>query len=433
MNTFDELLESLGVREKKETGKESFKSIMFGNHFKGLCECLDLDSKIVEKYVLEYSSFKLLQEQYLFSDDDIKLMEKYNEEVITNLTFGEVLDKEFCNSFETYYESFGHVLNNKVETIAFKEKEKIIEAIKNTNQVKKSLNYIKNEGMFFYIYKDWLKRHKKPFNKEGDKLNEVKDIGMLKENTISFLKMLNQLDGLACNEDVFQFENASNMLFIFRCYQLVNENSHKIDSSYEGDFLNILASLCIIEDINLKLYLAKQLIENGNLFDERIYTSLKMFLSNVYMLAIVYPEFIKKNIEIRILNKNKKNRSLVSKEVNQQISMKEEFRNIKDLKQRLYIYEVLGKKKLFNFSEMMDEYEKIEVNNLKLYKSIYLRISSLQSIKKEADQFLIRDITDIVKICVESEMDIESIMSIYSFEIVEKVKTKWRNVRMSYK
>ena len=51
-------------------------------------------------------------------------MEKYNEEVIVNLTFGEVLDKEFCNSLETYYESFGHVLNNKVETIAFKEKEK---------------------------------------------------------------------------------------------------------------------------------------------------------------------------------------------------------------------------------------------------------------------------------------------------------------------
>ncbi|MES9785042.1 hypothetical protein ABWK43_30060, partial [Bacillus thuringiensis] len=150
-------------------------------------------------------------------------------------------------------------------------------------------------------------------------------------------------------------------------------------------------------------------------------------------LAIVYPEFIKKYIEVRILSQNKKNRSLVLKEVNQQISMKEEFRNIKDLKRRLYIYEVLGKRRLFNFSEMMDEYEKVEVNNLKLYKSIYLRISSIQSTKKEADQFLIRDITDIVKICAESEMDIESIMSIYSFEIVEKVKTKWRSVRMSYK
>ncbi|WP_242240641.1 hypothetical protein [Bacillus cereus group sp. BfR-BA-01309] len=433
MNTFDELLESLGIREKKEIGKELFESIMFGNHFKGLCESLGLDSKIVEKHILEYSSFKLFQEQCLFSDDDIKLMEKYNEEVIVNLTFGEVLDKEFCNSFETYYESFGCVLNNKVEAIAFKEKEKIIQAIKNVNQVKKSLNYIKNEGMFFNIYKDWLKRHKKPFNKEGDKLNEVKDIGMLRENTISYLKMLNQLDGLTCNEDMFKFENASNMLFIFRCYQLVNENSHKIDSSYEGDFLNILASLCIIEDINLKLYLVKQLIENGNLFDGRIYKLLKVFLSNVYMLGIIYPEFVKKYIEIKILNKNKKNCSMVLKEVNQQISMKEEFRNVKDLKQRLYIYELLGKKRLFNFSEMMDEYEKVEVNNLKLYKSIYLRISSLQSTKKEADQFLIRDITDIVKICVESEMDIESIMSIYSFEIVEKVKPKWRNVRMSYK
>ncbi|MCU5437036.1 hypothetical protein OCF16_28920, partial [Bacillus mobilis] len=188
---------------------------------------------------------------------------------------------------------------------------------------------------------------------------------------------------------------------------------------------------CIIEDINLKLYLAKQLIENGNLFDERIYKLLKVFLNNLYMLAIVYPEFIKKYIEVRILNK--KNRSSVSKEVNQQISMKEEFRNIKDLKQRLYIYEVLGKKRLFNFSEMMDEYEKVEVNNLKLYKSIYLRISSIQSAKRESDQFLIRDITDIVKICVESEMNIESIMSVYSFEMVEKVKLKWRNVRISYK
>ncbi|MCU5435920.1 hypothetical protein OCF16_23020, partial [Bacillus mobilis] len=241
MNTFNELFGYLGIREGKETSKESVESIIFGDHFNDLCKGLDLDSEIVKKYILEYSSFKLLQEQCLFSEDDIKLMEKYNEEVIVNLTFGEVLDKEFCNSFETYYESFGHVLNNKVETIAFKEKEKIIQAIKNTNQVKKSLNYIKNEGMFFNIYKDWLKRHKKPFNKEGDKLNEVKDIGILKENTISFLKMLNQLDGLACNEDMFQFENASNMLFIFRCYQLVNENLHKVDSSYEGDFLNILA------------------------------------------------------------------------------------------------------------------------------------------------------------------------------------------------
>ncbi|GAB6629235.1 hypothetical protein bcgnr5393_17220 [Bacillus cereus] len=431
MNTFDELLECLGIKEKKEIDKKSFESIMFGNHFNGLCECLGLDSKIVEKHILEYSSFKLLQEQCLFSDDDIKLMEKYNEEVIVNLTFGEVLDKEFCNSFEIYYESFGHVLNNKVEVIAFKEKEKIIQAINNTNQVQKSLNYIKNEGMFFNIYKDWLKRHKKPFNKEGDKLNEVKDIGILKGNIISFLKMLNQLDGLVCNEDMFQFENASNMLFIFRCYQLVNENLHKIDSSYEGDFLNILASLCIIEDINLKLYLAKQLIENGDLFDECKYNSLKLFLRDVYMLAIVYPEFIKKNIEERILNK--KNRSLVLKEVNQQISLKEEFRNIKDLKRRLYIYEVLGKKRLFNFSEMIDEYEKLEVNNLKLYKNIYLRISSIRSTKKEADQFFIRDITDTDKICAELEMDIESIMSAYSFEIVEKVKTKWRSVRMSSK
>ncbi|MGG3445725.1 hypothetical protein [Bacillus nitratireducens] len=433
MNTFDKLLGDLGIKERGDISREAFESIMLGEHFNDLCKGLDLDCEIIKKHIFEYSCFKVLQEQCLFSDDDIKLMEKYNEEVIVNLTFGEVLDKEFCNSFETYYESFGHVLNNKVEKIAFKEKEKIIQAIKDTNQVTKSLNYIKNEGMFFNIYKDWLKRHKKPFNKEGDKLNEVKDIGILKENIISFLKMLNQLDGLACNEDMFRFENASNMLFIFRCYQLVNRNLHKIDSSYEGDFLNILASLCIIEDINLKLYLAKQLIEKGNLFDERIYTFLKVFLSNVYMLAIVYPAFIKKYIEVRILNKNKKNRSLVLKEVNQQISMKEEFKNIKDLKRRLYTYEVLGKKRLFNFSEMMDEYEKLEVNNLKLYKSIYLRISSIQSIKKEEDQFLIRDITDIVKICVESEMDIESIMSIYSFEIVEKVKTKWRSVRMSYK
>lgn len=431
MNTFDELLGYSGIREGKEAGKESVESIIFGDHFNDLCKGLDLDPGIVKKYILEYSSFKLLQEQCLFSDDDIKLMEKYNEEVIVNLTFGEVLDKEFCNSLETYYESFGHVLNNKVETIAFKEKEKIMQAIKNTTQVTKSLNYIKNEGMFFNIYKDWLKRHKKPFNKEGDKLNEVKDIGILKGNIISFLKMLNQLDGLVCNEDMFQFENASNMLFIFRCYQLVNENLHKIDSSYEGDFLNILASLCIIEDINLKLYLAKQLIENGDLFDERKYKSLKLLLRDVYMLAIVYPEFTKKYIEGRILNK--KNRSLVLKEVNQQISLKEEFRNIKDLKRRLYTYEVLGKKRLFNFSEMMDEYEKLEVNNLKLYKSIYLRISSIQSTKKEADQFFIRDITDTAKICAELEMDIESIMSAYSFEIVERVKAKWRSVRMSSK
>ena len=75
------------------------------------------------------------------------------------------------------------------------------------------------------------------------------------------------------------------------------------------------------------------------------------------------------------------------KEVNQQISLKEEFRNIKDLKRRLYTYEVLGKKRLFNFSEMMDEYEKLEVNNLKLYKSIYLRISSIQSTKKKPINF----------------------------------------------
>lgn len=433
MNTFDELSGCLGIRGDEGIGKESFESIMFGDYFNDLCGDLDLDSEIVKKYILEYSSFKLIQEQCSFSDNDIRLIEKYNEEVTLNLTFGDVLDREYCDSPETYYESFGHILNNKVGPQVFKEKNKIIKAIYDANQVGKPLNYIKNEGMFLCVYKDWLKRHKKPFNKEGDKLNEVKDIRALKGNIITFLNMLNQLEGLACNEDMFRFENASNMLFIFRCYQLANENLHRIDSSYEGDFFNILASLCIIEDINLKLYLAKQLIENGNLFDGHIYTLLKAFLSNIYTLAIVYPEFIKKYIEARILNQNKKNRSLVLKEVNQQISMKEEFRNIKDLKRRLYIYEVLGKKRLFNFSEMMDEYEKIEVNNLKLYKSIYLRISSIQSTKKEADQFLIRDITDIVKICAESEMDIKSFMSIYSFEIVEKVKTNWRSVRMSYK
>jgi hypothetical protein len=424
MDTFQNLFEELNIGGDifLVLKEKNYEQIQFGDDFKSLCEYLELDVRTVQKYILDYAFYEVYRESCTFSGDDLDLLEMFGEEEVNGLTLGDILDEKYCISPDSFYENFGYLLNDKSDQIMEKdEAEKIIQYIQDSSQLKsKNFAYVPKEGTLFKVFKDKLKRYRQPFNKSADKLNVVKDINKFKINTLLFLQQLSKAKTINYTQDIV--EKSSNILFIFGIYNYLEKNQSEFDSEKEDYYFNTLSSLVIIENIELKLFLLKNLIEKETLFTHRKF-EFDLLLHRIYILTVVYPilikEFIKQKLDItaNILG----------------ISGTYEDGKIKSLKKKAFIYELLRKHNGYNLKKLIGDFEAIQVNNLGLFGNLYTRVSKLQEIKGEVmDQFK-EDFYDMIEIFSHqgllSKDDILFIFEGYPMKLQKEVISSWRNIR----
>lgn len=456
MKKWDGIFSDLGIRGDITLEQGIHYELDLGKTFRLLCDSLQLGEVYdeVQKLIVEYALFKLLQKNSL-SDEDIKLLELYEEEVVINLSFGEILDRSYCNSSETYYEAFGYLLNDRVDKEGIKKRESIINSI---DRLKGDEYYIKNEGTFFCLFKDIQKRYKIPFNKAADKLNEKKDIEDFGANTLLFMKKLSRLKDYNFSEDVINFESYTNALLTFTCCKTIEDNLPKLSSADEDLYLNILASLSLIEDVNLKLFLARSIIQRGTIIQEdtiprRMREIPEILLCKLYSLSFLYPIVVEKYLEKLLLNKAKEINICKINANDVQIDTTEKFNNIKRLKEKMYIFELLRDRNIYDINKLINQFENIRINNLRLYKNIYTRISNIKTktiksgaigeyfelfrnivpafndkdLLKEGDFFREKEFWKEKDTLTEEAMG--KMLELVSYTLSQEVKNNWRNVR----
>ncbi|WP_025907902.1 hypothetical protein [Priestia flexa] len=433
MEAFQNLFDQLGFKgDINQVVKEkNYEAIEFGQDFSSFCEELELEEKVIREHILDYALYEVYKECCTFTSEDLDILESFDEEKVNGLTLGDILDEKYCISSESFYESFGYLLNDKSDPIAeAKEKEKIIQFIQTISIIKsKHFEYIPKEGTYFDVYKDILKRHQQPFNKSADKLNVVKDIDKFKNNTLFFLHQLGKANNINYTYDLGRFEESANLLFIFSLYTCIEENLTAFDNEEKKDYyFNTLSSLSIIGNIDLKLYILKNLIEKEVLFTYKKF-EFNLLLHRINILSVLYPILIKEFIR----------QHLIINDNNLGIAAINEIRKfpaddkIKKLKRNVFVIELLKNHKGYNLNKLVEAFEPIQVKNTKLFGNLYTRVASIQGIKSEAmDQFktdLYETIDTFNQYESLSNHDMLAILEGNLVEMQNKITSKWRSIR----
>ncbi|RIW31612.1 hypothetical protein D3H55_15065 [Bacillus salacetis] len=433
MEAFQNLFDQLGIIGDVNlvVKDNNYEAIQFGEFFRSFCEELELEEKVVREHIWDYALYEVYRECCTFNSEDLDLLESLDEEDVNGITLGDILDEKYCISPESYYESFGYLLNDKNDQFTkAKEREKIIQSIQDTSMIKsRHFEYILKEVTFFNVYKDKLKRHQQPFNKAADKLNGVKDIEKFKNNTLFFLRQLGKANNINYTYDLECFEKSANLLFIFSLYACVEKNQHAFDNEKKEEYyFNTLSSLVVIENIELKLYILKTLIEKEVLFTYKK-LEFNLLLHRITILSVLYPLLIKEFIVQNLIITDKNIGVTASNKVDEFLSDAK----VKKLKEKAFVFELLKNHKGYNLNKLADAFESIEVKNVKLFENLYTRVSSLQVIKSESmDQFkldLYESMDTFNQIESLSNHNILAILEGLLIEMQNKVTSKWRSIR----
>lgn len=157
MEAFQDLFNQLGFNGdiNQVVNEKNYDAILLGEDFSSFCEELELEEKVIREHILDYALYEVYREYCTFTSEDLDLLESLDEEALNGLTLGDILDEKYCISPESYYESFGYLLNDKNDQITqAKEREKIIQSIQDTSLVKsRHFEYIPKEVTFFNVYR----------------------------------------------------------------------------------------------------------------------------------------------------------------------------------------------------------------------------------------------------------------------------------------
>lgn len=260
-------------------------------------------------------------------------------------------------------------------------------------------------------------------------MNVVKDIEKFKKNTLFFLQQLGKANNINYTYDLEFFEKSANLLFIFGLYTYVEKNQTAFDNEEKEDYyFNTLSSLVVIENIELKLYILKNLIEKEVLFTYKK-LEFNLLLHRITILSVLYPLLIKEFIVQNLIITDKNIGVTASNKVDKFLSDAK----VKKLKEKAFVFELLKNHKGYNLNKLVEAFESIQVKNVKLFENLYTRVASLQGIKSEAmDQFkidLYETMDTFNQIESLSNHDILAILEGLLIEMQNKVTSKWRSIR----
>ncbi|MBA2877019.1 hypothetical protein HNR63_000046 [Anoxybacillus kamchatkensis] len=153
------------------------KAINMGIKFEEICTQLSLDPEKVSKYLIKYVLHQLYIYSLTLSSEELKMVDKFEDEPIGNTTFEDIIIEEFFSNPKEcidYYSNplFKNISDLKRENIATNLflKDIVYEPLEDD---KVWCQYFRKSGTFFLLYADYCKRYRKVLNKQVYKITNL--------------------------------------------------------------------------------------------------------------------------------------------------------------------------------------------------------------------------------------------------------------------
>jgi hypothetical protein len=384
-------------------------SFHLGSAFIEVCETLELDVNKVKECILKYVFHQLYEESLKLSLEELQVLRDCYDESILNVQLEDILWKEYFHSpdhYMDYYEKPLLAMKYSASTEEYqREKEEIFKKLFDnipyseylTNDLETNKEWCiasKKSGSFLHIFR-YYKRNieKKAFNKRPSKFKFVdKEFLTFVNNTVEYLNLLELLeksqkelyDGESFNhsEDLLNYERETGLFFILKCYVLLKNEGIKGETVSE-EYLKVLSAFSLIDDLNLKLYLARVFIEQGiyHLSKQDIKGFVKLF-----EIILIYIPFLKDFVKEKIYSMAPPSLAKILGNNNGTNDIEEE--KINNIKKKLYLYAVLRKNNCYELKQIKQELDINKLTNLNvidavLFEKLYKKVFKLRREKND--------------------------------------------------
>lgn len=384
-----ELFEDLGFQFKSNNTnyKDIFESIEFGEEFKRACEDLDLEAAIVEEYIKKYVFHLILEEATNFSNNELNLIRDFFDEPIFDTTIGELFEDIQNKIHYSQSEEFQSYLYGSNARQGKKLDVEEIDNLFKENEEYKNLTYpfaIRGNSLFSLYFKKYVNEQERPIKPRIDKnFDKESFTDDLITHYIQLTKLLYDYGNettLRPTRDMLEFERETDLYFLLKvCSLLPKDDLEK--NKYEKDknnYLMVLASISIIEDLRLKLYFVEQFIKEDNYIS---FVKGRGYI-NLFLLIFKYIPLLKEYL----LEQIKAPRGTLTIK-SDDVTGKDEATSLKEIKRKLFLYQSLQGYEGYNLIDLKNEeifqIDKTKINYSTDFIEFYKKTKKVNKFRKK--------------------------------------------------
>lgn len=388
-----EFFEELGFQFNSNDSnyKDILESIELGEEFKRACEDLDLEAAKVEEYIKKYVLHLILEEAINFSINELKVIRAFFDEPIFETTIGELFEDSQSKIHYYQSEEFQSYLygsNAREEKKLDNEEDNMFnKSLKEGNEGYKNLTYpfaIRENSLFLLYLKEYVNKQKRAIKPRIDK-NFDKESFL--HELITHYKQFKGLlygyeSGVALNptRDILELERETDIYFLLKvCSILPQDDIEKIKYKKDkSNYMMVLASISIIEDLRLKLYFVEQFIKEDN------YTSFVKGRGyiNLFILIFKYIPLLKEYL----LDQIKVPRGTL-RIISDDVIEKDEATKLKGIKRKLFLYQTLKDYAGYNLIDLKNEQifhiDETKINYSNKFIEFYKKTRKIKRFRKE--------------------------------------------------
>lgn len=418
---YEELNLEFNMNEDKVNYESIYNAIELGDLFKEFCEFFELDSSIVERYTKKYVLHLIFEESAAYIRQEADMIRSFSDEPLFSTTIGEILEnlvneEGFINT-NHFNEYLGKTLDHKIDNKESKFQDPIDNLSKEVSN--NFYPFTEKVNTFYPLYFKFFVNKKRPIKPRHWNKEVIPDDVF--NNIIIHHKQYNDLLGgyskdINPTKHIFEFEQDTNILFFLKLTTILPiDKINKLPKSERENYLKIISSFTLIEDLQFKLYFIDQLISENNevLFLKGIqgYNRLFAFL---FLYIPFLTGFIKEQIKIP-------HGTLT---VKSDYIEKEEASNLKAIKKNMYFYHILKTVPCYSVSELTNELtidvkleQLLDTEYKDVYFSLYKKIAKIKKIRKDLSEEIIDNCLWLIK------RDKQSLNKLFEYEAYDFMKS----------
>ncbi|MGD6834279.1 hypothetical protein ACQCT5_19045 [Sutcliffiella halmapala] len=416
----EELYEELGFRfNVNNTNYEDIlETVELGEKFNQVCVGLDLVAAVVEDYVKKYVLQLIIEEATNFSQQEERILGSYFDEPLVDTTIGKLFEQMqteihivHSESFQSYItETFKFNTNNKEDSLESGYKLDGEDGLINF-----TYPFKERENTLFPIYYKLYVDKQRIIKPRPDKILDIESFhNDLVTHYYQYIRLLN-LNGSRTNptKDILELERETDILFLLKVWSFIpQEEINRLSKKDKRNYLKVIASFSLIEDIRLKLYLAERIVKENNSFP---FIKGKGYIE-LFIMIFLYVPLLKEYLVDKIVAP-KGILSIKSEEVFE----KEEARILKGIKNKLFLYQALKDVAGYKLTDLEDELglriEEAEINYSEDLIDFYKKVKKVNGFRRGFSEESIDHLFEIIRLKPES---LEEYLSYVAREFVTK-------------
>lgn len=399
-----ELYKELGFqfKSRERSYVDILEAVNLGEKFKDVCDGLDLDATVVEEYIKKYILHLILEEAATLSQQELEFAISFPDEPLLDTTIGKLLEDMQNEMQYVLSEKFQSYLkeNLKVENVHDVDVESL-KGHKIDEETQSFKNYTypfteRDNTLFPFYFKRFVNKQRpvKPrIDKDYDKESLPND---LLTHYHQFIELLNdQGNGIDLTRDILEMERETDIFLLLKVWSLLpSDNFDKFKFKKDkNNYLKVLASFSLIEDIRLKLYFIEQFIKEDNRFP---FIKGQGYIE-LFILIFLYVPLLKEYL-IENIKAPKGELSIKSDEVFE----KEEVSRLRKIKKKLFQYHTLKGAAGYKLTNLRDEsifhIDGSRINNSEDFIEFYKKVKKVNGIRRQFSKEAIDDLFETIRV-----------------------------------